>query len=268
MKTRNFLAVGLAFLVISSANAYTLSSDDQVRVDGAVSKIETTISKKWELYRPRIISQLQGYLPKVKNNERITAMLQTTIDNVSHVKSVEIKNVDKLPTTTWTVTPVSIEITPDKGPITYMQIFIITAKWELQTLREAKQDKLYLQKINEYIESIKKNLSGFVYPENTILLKQFQLYLQELLDGKIDPNTANDYQNVIIGSMQKRTETYLNMLSSTSEKQQYIQQLIKTAQKQCDTVDTKVPYASFFQGVYKWNLESLKKTLESLNKDN
>jgi hypothetical protein len=118
-------------------------------------------------------------------------------------------------------------------------------------LRETKQDKLYLQKINEYVESVKKNLSGFVYPENITLLKQFQLYLQELLDGKIDPNTAIDYQNTIIGNIQKRTETYLSMISSTSEKQQYIRRLIQVAQKQYDSVDTKTLYASFFQGVYK-----------------
>ena len=271
MKSRIFLAVSLVFFLFWTANAYTFSSEDQIQLDNAVSRIETAIAKKWESYRSRVIGQLQGYLPRAKNNERISAMLQELIGRIQKtstqttpVSTPATPNI--VSNSKWYITPSTIEIDPILRPLTFGLIYAY--KLEIIWLKESGDTGVYMKRVKE----LEIKFDTFAKEETDEFTKkldiEFHTQLVELLDWKIDPNGSDYYAEIMARGLLKRSEKQLSLFRSSSEKQWFILMSIKKAQAAYDSAIKEPVKWKAFAKVWKLELEYLKKILESLNKDN
>jgi hypothetical protein len=138
----------------------------------------------------------------------------------------------------------------------------------LAYLKETNQNDEYIKTLDRLVVSYKENSETETWPLEKKVFTEFYVQLQEMRDGKIDPNNSDYYANIITSGMQKRDEKQLSLFTSTSEKQLYVLKLIKSVQFSIDKLDTTNSSAPLTKKTLMLRMAYLKKMLESLKTSN
>jgi Zn-dependent oligopeptidase len=87
-----FLVLLILISFTSSVYSYDLNIKDSLKAINITNKIESFITKKWEIYREIYMKQLNTLKNKYKNNEKIQAILDIVNDNIKNSSKIQIQN--------------------------------------------------------------------------------------------------------------------------------------------------------------------------------